>query len=301
MTDERVGKDEGQAPTANNRDGENSVPPLTHKSTPYKEKAKKYEKVAAAYAGIAFRWSKKALGSANFWIAVATIAMAVTTMVYTHYARKQWEAMDSQVKTMKCQLTEMSKQTTVMRQQTVGTYAAAIPKTIPWPRTIGNDLEFLNYTGIGLSYTNVGKVKATNFIAEATLTRQSLPSYKPLGVAQHKSISRPQIRPNDQNGPNGMMDDADIRFDTEMLTQNDLTLLSDSRETLEIRGYFQYEDGFGDIVHEPICFLYVVRAQHVFPSGPSTGGGGGEWFPCDDAKMLMRQAQEWKQGHPKPN
>jgi len=44
---------------------------------------------------------KRVQTSSSFWTAIATVVIAATTVVYTHYARKQWEAMNAQLPQLK--------------------------------------------------------------------------------------------------------------------------------------------------------------------------------------------------------
>jgi hypothetical protein len=228
----------------------------------------------------------------KFW---AEIFGILVLLVYTLFTAgifcANYRAADAAHQT----LIEIQKQTVFQKQQTVGTYAAAIPKANPWPQVVPDDLDLLNYTGIGLTYVNVGKVKATNFVAEATLTRQILPSYKPLGIPEHKQI-KAELKPNSQTSPEGSGDAAQIRFDTTMLTGHDIALLYDLGQTIEISGSFQYDNGFGDTVREAFCFLYTFRPQHIFSSGAATGGGpkSGAWYTCEDAKFSIAESLKWK-------
>ena len=235
--------------------------------------------------------------SATLWIAVFTlVSVGVSFGTYMILKSQLNEMHDGGVDTHTLAQQALS-QGTLLRQQVVGTFAAAIPKGIPRPESI-TDAELLHYQGISLNYVNVGKVKATNFIAEATMIRQSLPSYKPLGLPERKQISKLQIRPNDQtSSQGGSGDSAYITFYGESLTERDVTSLHGLQETLEISGYFQYDNGFGEIIHEPFCFLYVVMPQHIFQkSGTATGGSGpGGWNgDCQDGKAAIAQALKWK-------
>lgn len=45
----------------------------------------------------AWRGIKPVVGSSNVWIAVATIVIAISTIAYTRYARKQWDVMRRQL------------------------------------------------------------------------------------------------------------------------------------------------------------------------------------------------------------
>lgn len=44
---------------------------------------------------VGWRHIKPVIISANFWTAVATIVIALATVLYTHYAKKQWQEMDA--------------------------------------------------------------------------------------------------------------------------------------------------------------------------------------------------------------
>jgi hypothetical protein len=276
----------------------------THK--PKEDKNSTYSYFKPTYQWIRFTvgpWIiKRIVLNSGFWTAAATVVIAVATIVYTHYARKQWQEMHDSGTDTHALAQQAVTQGTLLRQQIVGTYAAAIPKSTPAPAELSNDLEFLRFQGIDMSFTNVGKTKATGFIADATLIRKTLPNYTPIGIPEYKHISQAQIRPNDQNGPNSIGDTPVIRFNTKALTERDIASLQNLRETIEIDGHFQYGNGFDDTVKEAFCFLYVGQfPQHIFTkSGASTGGGGGGWTTCDD-KEFIEQAVKWKQKQQTPN
>ena len=122
-------------------------------------------------------------------------------------------------------LGEIQKQTTLMRQETVGTYEAVIPQEGPGPQTITNDLQLFRYQGLNVSLRNVGKIKAKNIAIDITMTRQHLPNYSPIGRPQRRQVTRPELRPYEQNGPHGTADAINVAFDTNMFTDNDLTRL----------------------------------------------------------------------------
>jgi hypothetical protein len=74
-----------------------------------KEKAEEYKKAASTYFGIlrqrildadsfCWKWFSKAFWSAGFWTAAATVTIAISTIVYTHYARNQWAEMTKATK-----------------------------------------------------------------------------------------------------------------------------------------------------------------------------------------------------------
>jgi hypothetical protein len=104
------------------------------------------------------------------------------------------------------------------------------------------------------------------------------------------------LQARSQRGENLLRANAESRF----VALRD----SSSRCLNQIPGFFQYDNGFGEAVREPFCFLYVVRPQHIFQkSGAATGGGGpGGWSgDCQDAKRAIAQALMWKKEQQKPN
>jgi hypothetical protein len=58
-----------------------------------RQKAKRYANAAETKLEIAFVFIRGKLGSSEFWTALATVVMAITTIAYTIYARRQWKEM----------------------------------------------------------------------------------------------------------------------------------------------------------------------------------------------------------------
>jgi len=91
---------------ADNNGGDPEVPLIPqsvpasadHRSTKIKTyPAAQYVYKTLRAVGMAIKWLWRHKPKAEFWIAGATVAMAITTGIYTHYARKQWEVIDNQL------------------------------------------------------------------------------------------------------------------------------------------------------------------------------------------------------------
>lgn len=73
-------------------------------------------------------WLKNKASEANLadWlVAFFTLIIAAATIVYTIYARRQWQAMIGQLSTAQQQLTEMSKQYPELKQSAEAANTAA--------------------------------------------------------------------------------------------------------------------------------------------------------------------------------
>jgi len=212
-------------------------------------------------------------------------------IAYTIYTARIYRANRNAADAARQTLIEIQKQTTAQRQELVGTFAAVIPKESPGPQTIPNDAQLLKYMGLSLTFRNIGKVKAKDFASEATMVRESIPGYQPKGTPQRRQISKSELRPYEQNGPYGMADAAYMKFDASTFTDSDIMQLHDLSETVEISGNFHYDNGFGDQIQESFCFVYA-KFQHTFRNGAGANSEG--WFPCDEAKEIIKQALKWK-------
>ena len=147
-------------------------------------------------------------------------------------------------------------------------------------------------------FANVGRVSATGFEAVATMTKESLPSYKTLRSPQTKRVASTQFRPHTQMPPDipgFRTDDVHIAFDTDMFTNQDIARMNTADETVEIKGSLKYEDGFGNRIFNEYCFMYLVVQRHVFAqSGASTGGGEGGWGLCSNMRRTVAEVKAWR-------
>jgi hypothetical protein len=228
-------------------------------------------------------------------VGVCLLAIYTGFTIAMYFANKRAaDAAKSAAETASGTLGEIQKQTNLMRQEVSGTFGAVIPLNSPGPAPIPNDLQLLKEERITMSFANVGQVRAKAFVANATLTRRTLPELKVLGRAEELRIVREGVRPHGQNGLRGYADDASLQFDTETFSKRDLIRIEDRKETVQIAGDFQYDNGFGEIVHQHFCFEYITIPQHASASGAGTGGQQGAWYFCDYAKSVLEQFQHWK-------
>jgi hypothetical protein len=191
-----------------------------------------------------------------------------------------------------------AEQSALSRQTIVNTYGAEIPRERPSPATIPDDLELFGRSGIGMNFINIGKSPAHGFSADVVMKRETIPAYSVIGVAQQRHAAKSRMAPYQESDapPGSTPDSAHVSFDTSMFTRRDIDCFNSWKETIEVSGTFQYENGFGEVVRETFCFLYTKRPQHVFiQSGASTGGGGpAEWFDCEGGRGTIAKALEWR-------
>ncbi len=102
------------APSSHTRASE----PEADEMEEYEERAKKYlAKVYEWVRLVAWSMVTKVICSSQFWTAAATVAIAVSTVIYTRYAKKQWEVMSEQSSVMQKQL-EMSERPWIVTEYT---------------------------------------------------------------------------------------------------------------------------------------------------------------------------------------
>lgn len=124
-----------------------------------------------------------------------------------------------------------------------------------------------------LEFTNSGKVAARSFHAVLKLTQITLPKERLVGVAQPFDVTADRIYPT----ASVTKTFSDVGF-----TPRARESLLQTRLMLKIEGSMQYDDGFGQVVHEPICFSRVAGQ----PIG--TGSVQETWLPCDVVPHYLR-------------
>lgn len=223
--------------------------------------------------------------------AIATIVMAITTIVYTVYSRQQWRAIQNQ--------------TSLMREQTVNTLAAVITQLNPNPDPVNEpnllNPEPLNWRPIGISFANVGKVSSGKFVATAVIKREHIPGYGILGHPENGSVSEQIVRPDDPTNP-PTSDRPRIEFST-TFNQTDRDDIRSMKEAVEISGNYVYDNGFGDSISRQFCYLFVFLPPHEQPvevpdRPPAVMPGGPTWGYCPDVNRKVHIASQWKE---KPN
>lgn len=233
--------------------------------------------------------SKKQRKKVPVWLKFTVNLLTLAAVIwYAYEARKQRISTDNT-------LSEIQKQTKLMTTQEVGTYGASIYIDGPWITVIGDDFDYFQNGGLGLSFKNSGKITAKDFTAEFTMTKMTLPNFKQIGAAQAVTTSKAEIRPPERTSGQQFNDAAVIRFDVSRFTDNDLRLIRLTKETIEISGQTRYDDGFGNQDGEQLCFDYIVTPAHTFKTMGTTGGQG--WLTCTEARYLAKQATRWTQGN----
>jgi hypothetical protein len=225
----------------------------------------------------------------------------VTAAIYAAIAAYQSCQIRQQAIAAHDTLCEIQKQTALMRRQLAGTLGALIPQKSPFPNQLSNDPVERGFNGIALSFINLGKVDALDFRANVTLARKLLPNYTPIGKPQKQEISKPRIVPFERIGniPSSIpgsvySDQPGIKFDVSDFTDVDMRRLQNWQETIEISGYFEYDNGFGNKISEPICFLNYKPVRRVFADGTATGGEEAQWGFCEDIKHQIPEYAQHK-------
>jgi len=169
-------------------------------------------------------------------------------------------------------LGEIQKQTTLMRQQMVGMEAAVVEIPEADPQLNGDSLG--RAANVTVNFGNSGHIIARNVHVSLEISRWTLPQERALGKPIYQDWTIAAISPN--KTPIAHV----IRLN---LPADQMVLLNEMQQTIKISGSFVYDNGFSDIVTQPICskyLFYVARNK----SGRETGRGGGfqscEQFPA---------------------
>jgi len=120
MVDKFPSGNQDESRTNDSGDPEVPIVAHPHEASTKKQEPGKYARRTAHYISIAYQFVLASLGwlfkgvkiafqSANFWIAIATVVIAVSTSIYAYYAGKQWKAMDRQLDQMIKQMPELQK------------------------------------------------------------------------------------------------------------------------------------------------------------------------------------------------
>lgn len=289
----------GQTPQENGEDygDDPEVPVLPHAqessaNKQHKQDADTEDPYAARYIQLTYerlvsflrwarKWMKRAFQSANFWIAAATVAIAISTGIYTRYARLQWQAMNGQLTAMQGQFTEMQKQTTLTRQQIVGAQQA-VPEI---------NVSFSPELRIQLLAFNNGQTAAKDVHARIEVTRESFPSQKIIKTDVFTMDDMPILYSGQLSivGPNRPIRNWDLPNVSysdrwEVLHRKQITLV-----TLT----YNFDDGFGDrVTREPDCRFYLFNANNK-------GGYDSQSHRCDELPYWLKYWKE--QPAQKPN
>jgi hypothetical protein len=167
-----------------------------------------------------------AFGAAAIYAAIA--ARQLRTMNRTYFE------MQKQTAASQCAAKAAQQQADLARRELVGTFSAAQPAEPPGPTPFPQTVELLRWQGLHVHFLNAGKVPATDFSAEATMTKYSLPSFEPIGSPRTNRIGPLRVRPYEQmpQGISGIpVDDPSISLDVDKFSDRDIALLRQTKET----------------------------------------------------------------------
>jgi hypothetical protein len=204
------------------------------------------------------KWLKPVGMSSGFWTAAATVAIFITTMVYTYYARKQWEAMGNQVTAMQNQLTEMQKQSSLMRQQLVGTQAAVVDINEPvsvTPTPLGRKFN------ITIGFRNDGHVNATGFIAHFKIQVFRIADKTRTGKQWSCDRVVPVIMPPHSDRSFTSEEHPYLQCLVEGLPDEDLRFIYELKRTIALDVSYTYNNGFEEVRKESGCFLFQLAVK----------------------------------------
>ena len=172
---------------------------------------------------------------------------------------------------------------------------AAVISPYGGPLNIPNLMSLLY--GIIINFTNNGKVNAVHFASHASLQRETLPDYSPIGKPLYSDLRRDQIIPTSQRQEMGADQVVVSTFDTSIFTDNDILQMKTMRETFKIEGVFSYGNGFGEKIKGKFCLLYLSMHN---PDGSGSEG----WISCEegrsDMSATLRRQKAAQQGYREP-
>ena len=168
---------------------------------------------------------------------------------------------------------EIQKQTTLTRQQIVGTQAAVI-NIADYPGITLPDI-------VDIAIRNDGHVIAHDIHVAIRAKREILPSEKPIGDAwgcnfPTVSVLAPTSPYSHQCRMTGFSD-------------KDWRSIGDLKETIILEGTITYENGFGDIIDQAICKLYVSKVRTKYGEE-----GEAKFLPCDQVEEVWSYLRKRK-------
>lgn len=102
---------------------------------------------------------------------------------------------------------------------------------------------------VDIGFQNTGKVLAHALSAALVITRKTVPGYQNIGPSQTVRIERSEIPP--------IKPSAGQTVALQGYSQEDRVRIGQMLEIVSIEGSFQYNNGMGDLVKQPVCLIYV--------------------------------------------
>lgn len=120
-------------------------------------------------------------------------------------------------------------------------------------------------------FFNSGKVAAKNLVADVEISKQTLPDYRLIGQPQKYTLRVPLVPPSSFEIKSKLLFKGYHKSDADRVALG--------TEAITISASYQYDNGFGSIVHGKFCNSLVTL---VYANGSTTGGG---WNDCADVPM----------------
>jgi hypothetical protein len=305
MADEFPPRDQESNATDGGDDPEAPVVPQPHESSAHKNQPGKYAERAGAYIQAADKaeraaliWQiKRVFGSANFWIAAATVSIAISTGIYTHYAGLQWIVMRKQFE-------QMNRQTGLMSKQLEVSSGAILRLTM---------FEVAENTyNAHMQLTNSGQATATDVHGLFTISLHSIPDNKVIGKPRTVSVSLPNIV-----GPPGPPESRPRNthdWNQTIIRGGEIDAVIKAKAAIVVDFAFTYNNGFETIRDQGYCdaFMGFTAVTTVISPVQTQTTGGFENVECTDLPREMvslqnrqavarQQQQQQQQQSQKPN
>ena len=189
-----------------------------------------------------------------------TLVIAASSIIYTMYAKRQWKAMNGQ-------LSEMREQTRITRQEMVGTQGAVVRMDLPvWDAQSKFTVNLLNDGGVNATHVNMS----------AQVLRESLQSEKQIGKAVDINIRDEVIRGRNERSPAAITPSWLVPWHKPKVEEPNWP----GEEAFVFRGTFSYDNGFGDVVSQEFCLMWLPEWKFEYRG---IGGGSDASFQsgCD--------------------
>lgn len=252
--EEYPGEHEDQSNTETVREPSGSEEAQAHE---YAEEAKHYLTVGWEFVVRTLGWFWKWICKID-WMALATVAIAGSTMVYTHYARQQWT-------TMQAQLGEMQKSTKAAKDAadaatsaaTIAGKALDFTKTTEQPYVSLESVTPSNFPdgknpGFVLAFRNNGRSLAVNVVGNTTMTLAgtAIPLAKLTRLDPIANFTLPDI-------PVGSADTRWMAIPDDSLFQQHRNEVKSGTVRFIVRGFIRWEDRSGQKFPErTFCLMY---------------------------------------------
>lgn len=235
----------------------------------------KHENAAKRQLQIAHEWVrftawrigiKPTITSSGFWTAFATIIIAGATLVYVHYARKQWQAMSRQ-------LTVMQRTLKLTRSQLESASGAVVYAWRPF--------SFVTPTDMAINLSNSGHTTARHIHGALDISFFSVPAGNPAGKRVQRTLNVASIGPFNASDP----DSGNSRYQwriPDAVSKQEARDMAAGKIGMKANLRLSYNDGFR-VVKDDDCYVrlgFFIRTPYF----SSSGGGDSE---CSDLSKTL--------------